>query len=258
MLCLAVLFALVCSSFSSRLPYIVGGEDAKVGEFPWQASLQLALMHTCGASLISDRWLVTAGHCVFGTGKLSLAFTVVLGAHDKTTQFKGDPTRHIIKRIIVHPHYDWRKGKVTQPGDIALIELKTPAKLKDKYLANKYIKPIRLADEGEDFSNMQCTISGWGLTKGGSIFSPNTLQKLRVRVTQHSKYRKTHITVYGLNGRSTACNGDSGGPLACYKNGVWKLAGAFSYMSKDCLPGHGSTYTSIPYYRRWIKENTGI
>uniref|UniRef100_A0A8C2STG0 Peptidase S1 domain-containing protein n=1 Tax=Coturnix japonica TaxID=93934 RepID=A0A8C2STG0_COTJA len=43
---------------------IVGGlSSAETGDWPWQASLQYNNVHRCGATLISNTWLVSAAHC---------------------------------------------------------------------------------------------------------------------------------------------------------------------------------------------------
>lgn len=45
---------------------ITDGQRARDGEWPWQASIQLDGTHYCGASVISNTWLVTAAHCFKG------------------------------------------------------------------------------------------------------------------------------------------------------------------------------------------------
>ena len=51
---------------------IVGGTEAPIGEYPWLALLGYTkgrsgpIRFLCGGSLIGDRYVITASHCVTG------------------------------------------------------------------------------------------------------------------------------------------------------------------------------------------------
>ena len=43
---------------------VVGGHDAEPGQFPHQISLLKNNAHTCGGSIIGEKHILTAAHCV--------------------------------------------------------------------------------------------------------------------------------------------------------------------------------------------------
>ena len=49
---------------------IVGGTDASTGEFPYQGYFEAIRLdgytYSCGCSLLSSKWAVTAAHCTNG------------------------------------------------------------------------------------------------------------------------------------------------------------------------------------------------
>lgn len=42
---------------------ILSGQDATLGEWPWQVSLREEGQHVCGGTLIAEAWVLTAAHC---------------------------------------------------------------------------------------------------------------------------------------------------------------------------------------------------
>lgn len=87
---------------------VVGGVNAKQGEFPHQVSLQwglppiLPLSHMCGGSILNENWILTAAHCPKGVpfGGLS----VKAGKHRINSREQTEQTIEVAK-TFVHPDY---------------------------------------------------------------------------------------------------------------------------------------------------------
>lgn len=66
----AIAFAIATSSSALHVPTldgrIVGGEDASIENYNYQASLLYLGSHRCGAVIITADVLLTAAHCTFG------------------------------------------------------------------------------------------------------------------------------------------------------------------------------------------------
>ena len=100
---LLVLTALTLPLVSARLPYIIGGQDATPGDWPWQVSLQNSRgSHFCGASIIGSEWVLTAAHCVGGSAS---SVRVVVGLHDQRERQGNPKTIKVSDHRVASPAY---------------------------------------------------------------------------------------------------------------------------------------------------------
>ena len=95
---------------------IVGGEDARIEDYPYQASLRLFGQHFCGGTIIGPRHILTAGHCV--NGKIAFFMRVHTGM---TSSLATGHSRRI-RKITIHEGYEGT-DESSHHHDIALIEV---------------------------------------------------------------------------------------------------------------------------------------
>ncbi|NXX59985.1 ENTK Enteropeptidase, partial [Scopus umbretta] len=132
---------------------IVGGSDARREAWPWIVSLHFNSRPICGASLVSDEWLVTAAHCVYGRQLKPSQWKAVLGLYDQSDMTQPSTVVRNIDRIVINPHY----MKRTKDSDIALMHLQYKVQYTD------YIQPICLPETNQQFlPGINCSIAGWG------------------------------------------------------------------------------------------------
>ncbi|XP_038660367.1 transmembrane protease serine 9-like isoform X1 [Scyliorhinus canicula] len=235
------------AAFSSR---IVGGTDSADGEWPWQVSLRIG-QHICGASIISDRWLVSAAHCFLENSNPSI-WTAYMGSVNVQMGIARN-----IKTIIRHPRYH----SMTLDFDIAVLELSSPLNFTD------YIRPVCLPSRNQVFPvGKSCSITGWGSLYFRGQW-PTILQKANVdiiadticNVSYHNAITHRMLCAGFLEGGVDSCQGDSGGPLVCLEpGGTWFLVGIVSFGFGCAEANFPGVYARVTALRDWVKEQTGV
>ncbi|XP_068775728.1 transmembrane protease serine 9 isoform X2 [Struthio camelus] len=235
----------------SKPSKIVGGMDASRGEIPWQVSLKEDSRHFCGATIIGDRWLLSAAHC-FNQTKLQ-----EIKAYVGTTSLNGTDGNTVkanVTRVIQHPLFN----PIILDFDVAILELARPL------VFNKYIQPVCLPLAVQKFPvGKKCMISGWGNTQEGNVTKPGSLQKASVGIID----QKTCDFLYNfsltdrmicagfLEGKVDSCQGDSGGPLACEETpGVFYLAGIVSWGIGCAQAKKPGVYSRVTKFKDWILD----
>jgi secreted trypsin-like serine protease len=143
--------AVPLKNISSR---IINGDKAVLGQFPWQAALRVtgnSRNWFCGGSIISEEWILTAGHCVSG----GLSAIIETGLVDLDGNIGLESTS---SDLVLHEGYDID----TLSNDIGLIKLSKPLQFDENTAAISLSSEPLSEDE-------EVTVSGWGLTSDGKV-----------------------------------------------------------------------------------------
>nr|XP_012637955.1 coagulation factor IX isoform X2 [Microcebus murinus] len=234
---------------------VVGGENAKPGQFPWQVILNGKIDAFCGGSIVNEKWVVTAAHCIVPPVNI----TVVAGEHDIEKTEPTEQKRKVI-RVILHHSYNATVNKYSH--DIALLELDKPLTL------NSYVTPICIADR--EYTNIFLKFGSGYVSGWGRVFhrgrSASILQYLRVPfVDRATCLRSTKVTIHNNmfcagyhEGGRDSCQGDSGGPHITEVEGTNFLTGIISWGEECAMKGKYGIYTKVSRYTNWIKEKTKL
>ncbi|KAL3441852.1 trypsin-like cysteine/serine peptidase domain-containing protein [Aspergillus insuetus] len=225
---------------------IVGGDEASIEEYPYQIQLLSNGRLICGGSIISNQYVVTAGHCTDGASASSLS----IRAGSSSSSGGGTVVR--VSSIAQHPDYD----AATTNNDISILTLAEDLTFGSGIQAVDLPTSSALPTAGTT-----AIATGWGaLQEGGSV--SETLQYVEVPIVSKSQCASDYqgfneitesMVCAGESGKD-ACQGDSGGPLVA--DGV--LVGITSWGNGCARPGYPGVYSSPAYFRDFIESVTGI
>lgn len=255
--------------------YVIGGANAAIEDVPWQVFLAYGFDYSnggeidfngenpfvyqffCGGSIIGAQWIVTAAHCVEFDSRPYLY--VAAGVDNNKGLWRE--SFHQVSQIYVHPAYDY-----VIDNDIALLKLSEPIDL------DGVPDAIELPSEVPDSwpaAGTPGVISGWGVSQfnDSGIVYPANLQKGNVFVLSgRNTYQcglwgyinaETTMCVGRPQAETSACYGDSGGPMAIEFESKKILAGVTSWGPMYCAePGFPNGYTRVTTYVQWVESIT--
>lgn len=269
---------------------IIGGKSARRNAWPWFALImtrrgKLGWQPECGATLISNRHVLTAAHCVLDRSKRPTErkrLLVRLGERDLTKA--GDGEQNLgVEQITAHAEFNFKSFR----NDIALLKLDRPVTFNDTIMPAclPHDQP-KLADQKPGaVDNQTAWVLGFGQTSYDGRTSDQLLQA-DLRIVQQIKCKRafSHLVrltpdyvcassqvADGVGQSSSAakikdsCQGDSGGPLMMLPplEGLesrklarrWYLYGIVSFGYRCASAGFPGVYTRVNRYLDWISNN---
>jgi secreted trypsin-like serine protease len=214
-------------------PQVVGGHRADPGEYPWMVRLSMG----CGGAMYTKQIVLTAAHCVSGTGS-NTGITATIGVVDLR-----DPAAVKVRSTYVYqaPGYDNPSG-----DDWALIKL---ARAVD-------VPTLTVAGSGS-YDNGTFTVMGWGAAREGGA-QQRYLLEAEVPFISDQQCGQAYSELVPAeeicagdwdDGGIDTCQGDSGGPMVRRDNaGAWIQVGIVSWGYGCARPQNPGVYTQTSYF----------
>lgn len=215
---------------------------------------------SCGGSIINDRFILTAAHCLAENSNPN-SVIAMLGAHSNDERMRSGNGRLQlkVKSCRVHENYDHNGSKMDD--DIALCELAQPVIFDDT------VNPICLPNTSK---HPRLFVTGWGRQNVGrsrQLTSAKVLYEVEIDEVDNTTCR---VKYWGNTFKpekeicagliKSTCQGDSGGPLSYVDDeGVTHQVGIVSFGTPQCGVADNpkpAVYERVMAHLQWIEKHT--
>lgn len=247
---------------------IVGGQDSSKGAYPWHVLLMKDGRLACGGSLLNERWVLTAAHCV--TSKQSdiiplSKLDIFAGLLDIRKMNDSHIQRRRIIKIINHRDFNFTLFE----SDLALLKLDREVKISD------YVRPVCLPEKPAHKSLFMPRkfgrVVGWGYRVSQDSVGQfaNVLKEICIPTIGNDRCKaafqdegyivtRKMLCAGQVQGGKDSCHGDSGGGFVSMDplSGKWVLGGVVSWGSSlGCgLRNKYGVYVRVTEFIPWINR----
>ncbi|XP_038046866.1 complement C2-like [Patiria miniata] len=276
---------------------IVGGDNAKSGEWPWQVALfcedvtgsdGYVPRFFCGGSLIARNWVLTAAHCFRDNHCPWSDIRVYTGIINKSKRKLQNVNPSLVYNLdgedalIRHGEYNDHN----LDNDIALLRLSRNATFSPS------VRPVCMPQPTMQDSTIYAQrgdafVTGWGSNQTCNIDSEcrrhdsskylkqlavpmrtnkECRESLKLNYTKkYSEFNYKHDLAFCAGyeeGNQDACKGDSGGPVMRQMTVAdgskrWVQIGIVSWGEGCAQKGRYGIYTRLSAYKDWVQDHIG-
>ncbi|XP_014214215.1 uncharacterized protein LOC106643559 [Copidosoma floridanum] len=256
---------------------IIGGYDGDVKNFPYQVTIS-SDRGICGGGIISDKFIISAAHCVIDKETLEVSKVTIIGGitdMDKDKDSEFHVKCHVEKFYFLQEYF--LNGRLPYVADIVVLKISEAF----DFSKNPNTQKLKLSSNGdnlEDYIEKTAVLASFGihnlshrpyfdsenkLNHGGSPSRALHYSKAKVLSQKLCKFYSSKIKedqfcarlfTTGTDSKGFpdgTCYGDSGSPLV-YDNTIIGVLSVGSTYCDETL--HASVYINVMHYKDFIEN----